>query len=108
MVRELYAPEIAILPIGDLYTMGPREAAWAAGKLGARWVVPMHYRTFGALTGTVDMLRSELKSMGIAAESLIRLRGAQLIGPVNDQVDIPRMRSRAEMSSGKPRLKNTT
>ena len=68
MVRELYAPDIAILPIGDLFTMGPREAAWAAGKLGARWVVPMHYRTFDGLTGTADALRAELKAMGIAAE----------------------------------------
>ena len=68
MIRELYAPEIAILPIGDLYTMGPREAAWAAGKLGSRWIVPMHYRTFAALTGTVDALRAELKAMDVAAE----------------------------------------
>ncbi len=68
MVRELYAPEIAILPIGDLYTMGPREAAWAAGKLGARWVVPMHYRTFDALTGTAEALRTELGAMGVAAQ----------------------------------------
>jgi L-ascorbate metabolism protein UlaG (beta-lactamase superfamily) len=68
MVRELYEPEIAILPIGDLYTMGPREAAWAAEKLGARWLVPMHYRTFAALTGTVDAWRSALKARGVTAE----------------------------------------
>ena len=68
MIRELYAPEIALLPIGDLYTMGPREAAWAAGKLGVHWVVPMHYRTFAALTGTADALRAELKAMGVSAE----------------------------------------
>ncbi|HTR97135.1 MAG TPA: metal-dependent hydrolase [Candidatus Acidoferrales bacterium] len=68
MVRELYAPEIAILPIGDLYTMGPREAAWAAEKLGARWIVPMHYGTFPALTGTPAALRQELERRGVAAE----------------------------------------
>jgi L-ascorbate metabolism protein UlaG (beta-lactamase superfamily) len=68
MVRELYAPEIAILPIGDLYTMGPREAAWAAEKLGAHWIVPMHYRTFDALTGTAEALRAELRTRGAAAE----------------------------------------
>lgn len=67
-VRELYAPEIAILPIGDLYTMGPREAAWAAEKLGAKWIVPMHYRTFDALTGTADALRAELRARGVSAE----------------------------------------
>ena len=67
-VRELYAPEIAILPIGDLYTMGPREAAWAAEKLGAKWLVPMHYGTFDALTGTPVAWRAELKKRGVAAE----------------------------------------
>lgn len=66
-VRELYAPEIAILPIGDLYTMGPREAAWAAEKLGAAWIVPMHYGTFPPLTGTPDALRAELKARGCGA-----------------------------------------
>lgn len=67
-VRELYAPEIAILPIGDKYTMGPREAAWAAGKLGAKWIVPMHYGTFPPLTGTPEALRAELAARGVAAE----------------------------------------
>jgi L-ascorbate metabolism protein UlaG (beta-lactamase superfamily) len=68
VVRELYAPDIAILPIGDLYTMGPREAAWAAEKVGAKWIVPMHYGTFPALTGTPDALRAELEARGVAAE----------------------------------------
>ena len=67
-VRELYAPEIAILPIGDLYTMGPREAAWAAEKLGAKWLVPMHYRTFPGLTGTVKAWREALAARGVTAE----------------------------------------
>ena len=67
-VRELYAPEIAVLPIGDHFTMGPREAAWAAEKLGAKWLVPMHYGTFPALTGTPEAWREELKKRGVAAE----------------------------------------
>jgi len=68
VVRELYAPEIAILPIGGHYTMGPREAAWAAKQVGARWIVPMHWGTFPLLAGTPDALRAELKAMGVAAE----------------------------------------
>jgi L-ascorbate metabolism protein UlaG (beta-lactamase superfamily) len=67
-VRELYAPEIAILPIGDLFTMGPREAAWAAEKLGAKWLVPMHYRTFPGLTGTLAAWREALRARGVFAE----------------------------------------
>ena len=51
LIRELYAPEIAFLPIGDHYTMDPAAAAKACEMLGVRQVVPMHYGTFPALTG---------------------------------------------------------
>ena len=68
VVAELYEPDVALLPIGDLFTMAPREAAWAAHKLGVKWVVPMHYGTFDALTGTPQALRAELKARGCAAE----------------------------------------
>jgi L-ascorbate metabolism protein UlaG (beta-lactamase superfamily) len=68
MIRELYAPEIALLPIGDHYTMGPREAAWAAETLGVRWVVPMHYATFPPLVGRPEGLREALRARGHACE----------------------------------------
>lgn len=67
VIRELYAPDVALLPIGDLYTMGPREAAWAAGQLGVRFVVPMHYGTFGVLTGTPEAFREALAERGVSA-----------------------------------------
>jgi len=51
IIRELYAPEIAMLPIGDHYTMGPREAAYACNLLKAKTVIPMHFGTFPVLTG---------------------------------------------------------
>jgi L-ascorbate metabolism protein UlaG (beta-lactamase superfamily) len=57
LIGELYAPELACLPIGNLYTMGPREAALAIRLLNVRHVVPMHYGTFPALTGTPEELR---------------------------------------------------
>ena len=63
LIGELYRPDIACLPIGDLYTMGPREAAYAIRLLGARHVIPMHYGTFPALTGTPDALRAETKDI---------------------------------------------
>jgi len=52
LIRELYRPELAFLPIGDLYTMGPREAAKAVQLLGVSQVIPMHFGTFPPLTGT--------------------------------------------------------
>jgi L-ascorbate metabolism protein UlaG (beta-lactamase superfamily) len=57
LIAELYAPDLALLPIGDLYTMGPREAAHAIRLLNVRYVVPMHYGTFPQLTGTPAALR---------------------------------------------------
>jgi L-ascorbate metabolism protein UlaG (beta-lactamase superfamily) len=58
LIRELYAPEIAFLPIGDHYTMGPEAAAQACRLLGVRQVVPMHYGTFPILTGTPATLKA--------------------------------------------------
>lgn len=57
IIGELYRPEVALLPIGDLYTMSPREAAYALRLLGAKKVIPMHYATFPALVGTPSRLR---------------------------------------------------
>jgi L-ascorbate metabolism protein UlaG (beta-lactamase superfamily) len=57
LMGELYAPELACLPIGDLYTMGPREAALAIRLLGVKHVIPMHYGTFPPLTGSPEELR---------------------------------------------------
>ncbi|TMQ54233.1 MAG: metal-dependent hydrolase [Candidatus Eisenbacteria bacterium] len=65
LIGELYHPTIGVLPIGDLYTMSPHEAAAAAKMLGVKVVVPIHHSTFPALTGTPAALRSNLKGSGI-------------------------------------------
>ena len=51
IIHDLYAPEIVMLPIGDLYTMSPREAAYACKLLKPKYVIPMHFGTFPPLTG---------------------------------------------------------
>ncbi len=51
IIRDLYAPDIAMIPIGDHYTMSPREAAYACNLLKAKTVIPMHFGTFPILTG---------------------------------------------------------
>ena len=56
LIHELYAPELVMLPIGDLYTMSPREAAAACRLLKPSQVIPMHFGTFPPLTGTPDLL----------------------------------------------------
>jgi L-ascorbate metabolism protein UlaG (beta-lactamase superfamily) len=60
IIGEIYKPEIAFLPIGDHYTMGPDTAAIAAEWLGVKQVVPMHWGTFPLLTGTPAMLKEKL------------------------------------------------
>ena len=60
LIRQLYDPTLAFLPIGDLFTMGPREAALACDFLEPEIVIPMHYGTFPVLTGTPKKLRQEL------------------------------------------------
>ena len=46
LIRDLYKPEIAFLPIGDRFTMGIREAALATKMIAPRVVIPMHFNTF--------------------------------------------------------------
>ena len=65
IIGEIYRPEIAFLPIGDLYTMGPDTAAIAARWLGVRQVVPMHWGTFPVLTGTPGALQQHLADADI-------------------------------------------
>ena len=63
LIGELYKPDLAILPIGDLFTMGPREAAYAIRLLGVKHVIPMHYASFPMLTGTAGQLRDDCRDI---------------------------------------------
>lgn len=60
LIGELYHPALALVPIGDTFTMGPEEAARAVRLVGAQHAVPMHYGTFPALTGTPERFRAAL------------------------------------------------
>jgi L-ascorbate metabolism protein UlaG (beta-lactamase superfamily) len=52
LIGELWSPDIALLPIGGWYTMGPAHAARAARMLGVETVIPIHFGTFPILAGT--------------------------------------------------------
>lgn len=65
---EMYRPELAFLPIGDLFTMDPVQAARACRFLGVRRVIPIHWGTFPVLTGTPQKLVKALGDQGVNCE----------------------------------------
>lgn len=67
LIARIYGPDVAVLPIGDHYTMGPREAAVALELLNVRRCVPCHYGTFPVLTGTPEQLRELAPEVEILA-----------------------------------------
>jgi L-ascorbate metabolism protein UlaG (beta-lactamase superfamily) len=78
LIGEIYKPDVACLPIGDLFTMGPREAAVAIRLLGVKHIIPMHYATFPMLTGTPEGLRAETKD--IAGLEIHALKPGESLG----------------------------
>ena len=65
LIHELYHPDIAMLPIGDHFTMGPREAAFACELLRPKTVIPMHFGTFPLLTGTPAEFKKQAADVGV-------------------------------------------
>ena len=65
IIGEIYQPDLALLPIGDHFTMGPREAAYAAQLLNVPAIIPMHYGTFPILTGTPEEFRNLMASQDV-------------------------------------------
>ena len=64
IIHDLYAPEIAMLPIGDHFTMSPREAAYACNLVKPKAVIPMHFGTFPMLVGRPTDLQRLLGTNG--------------------------------------------
>lgn len=68
LIGEMLKPDLALLPIGDFYTMGPPSAAKACELLAVPTVIPMHYGTFPAISGTAEAFRDEVRRRGLATE----------------------------------------
>jgi L-ascorbate metabolism protein UlaG (beta-lactamase superfamily) len=80
LIGELHEPDLAFLPIGGHFTMGPREAALAIELLGVKRVVPIHWGTFPLLAGTPGELRSELEARNVAGVEVIDLEPGEPLG----------------------------
>lgn len=67
MIRDLYRPDLAMLPIGGHFTMDPPAAALAVELLGVKDVLPIHWGTFPILAGTPSALAEAVKARGLKA-----------------------------------------
>jgi len=76
IIHEVYAPEIALLPIGGHFTMGPQEAAYACKLLRPKTVIPMHFGTFPMLTGTPAELK---RLLGPGGPEVVEMKPGQTI-----------------------------
>ncbi|MEM9554182.1 MAG: metal-dependent hydrolase [Acidobacteriota bacterium] len=77
LLADLYRPYLAFLPIGDHFTMDPRQAAVACKFLEVREVVPVHWGTFPLLTGTPEQLEQELQALGSSCQVVALDPGAE-------------------------------
>ncbi len=84
LIGELYAPDVALLPIGDHYTMGPREAAMAIRFLNVRHVIPMHFGTFPQLVGRPEQVRQ--LTQDISGVEIHALKPGESIGELSSRV----------------------
>lgn len=75
IIHDLYAPDLAMIPIGDHFTMSPREAAYACGLLKPKTVIPMHFGTFPMLTGRPSDLVKLAKGVDV-----LEMKPGQTIG----------------------------
>jgi L-ascorbate metabolism protein UlaG (beta-lactamase superfamily) len=67
LIKRIYQPDVAVLPIGGHFTMDPTEAAVALELLGSKRCVPCHYGTFPLLAGTPDELRGKASGVEVLA-----------------------------------------
>ncbi len=71
LIAEIYKPNVAVLPIGNRYTMGPLEASYAVKMLKVKHVIPFHYGTFPSLVGRPEELEKLTKDIkGLKIHSL--------------------------------------
>jgi L-ascorbate metabolism protein UlaG (beta-lactamase superfamily) len=78
VIGDFYQPDIAILPIGGVFTMGPKEAAYANKLIGAKYVIPQHYGSFPVLEQNADSFVEYLKHYAPDAEALVIKPGEEI------------------------------
>lgn len=64
--------DLALLPIGDVFTMGPRDALTAISMIRPGAVIPMHYNTMPPIRQDADAFARQVSAQGIARPILLR------------------------------------
>ena len=77
LIGELYPIDVAILPIGSVFTMDYRQAAKACLLLQAKAVIPMHYGTFPILEPNADRFVEELAKVSPGTRPIILAPGEE-------------------------------
>jgi len=77
IIGDYYRPDLAILPIGNVFTMGPREAAWACKWIRPKYVIPDHYGTFPALEQTADTFIAGVKEYAPETKVIVLTPGQE-------------------------------
>lgn len=71
LIGRMYNIDVALLPIGGHFTMGPYEAAWAAKIINPKVVIPMHYGTFPIISGSPEEFEKHLRELNVRAKLVV-------------------------------------
>ena len=72
LIGELCGVTVAVLPIGDNFTMGIKEAVVAAEFVGANKVIPVHYNTWPLIAADADEFKKQVEAKGKATVEVVK------------------------------------
>ena len=78
VIGDYYKPDLAILPIGGVFTMGPKEAAFAVKLINPRYAIPEHFGTFPVLVQSADEFVKEAKHYAPKTKTMVIEPGKEL------------------------------
>ncbi|MEN8188415.1 MAG: metal-dependent hydrolase [Thermodesulfobacteriota bacterium] len=79
VVGDFYQPDLAILPIGGVFTMGPKEAAHACGMIRPSVVIPEHYSTFPVLEPDAKGFLTRMAEVNPQIQVLVAQPGEKIL-----------------------------
>ena len=78
VIGDYYKPDVAILPIGGVFTMGPEEAAYACKMINPRYAIPEHYGTFPVLVQSADEFVKQARQFAPKTKTMVITPGEEI------------------------------